>query len=407
MTKIALITHQDFAKIEQNAQTLGRCERTGCRFHKLYLANNTKGQWQLVKLGPIDILRRRFLGAFKHTHLKHVARAWSSYQHQQANFCPKITLRMTKLWSKTYPKETCAPYDCMMTLLGNAPLAEAQVIGIGQLYTDRFDALMTGKFLSTHYKEGDIILVEGFDVDKKIDAKQVPTLAYLDKPADVQGWEPVDYTELHNKVFETSIAFDFVLRSSITQVLALLTSKQSGQNVTNVEWSQIDQALTYINKVLKKIEESDPKDAAATEFQKELGAMHQAFHKTAGAAQDCTSFLNAFIPLAEDISALLEKKKYTSLWPKEADIFFKASWPIRQESLSDLVDHYRGEGKRVFVCAGAKHFFPNRAKAESEVHKTLSKHKFTIGLANTYENDSYYSFHELFNKYTQVETATA
>lgn len=391
-----------FAQIDRNAQQLGKFERRGLKYHKSYLSINDKGQWQLLKLGLLDVIQRNYFGYYKDTHLKHIYRAWSQYRLQD-DLYPKITVRLNHLWSKTYPKKTPPPFA---HFIGNSLLQEARVIAIGLLHTDPTSAYMTGKILSEYYKEGDAIIVEGVDADVSLNAKEVPMTALMSKPAIVQGWEPVGYTEMQSKIFAPALALDSAFRASIAQIEDLFkhvkssgqTSLDSDAKTQEILWFKLlDKAILCLTGVIKKIEEGEQENLSNSS--KELIISYNQFLSSLQQPNDISLFLKIFKNISCNCQKFLEKKKYNSLWTPEATLFFKESWPIREESLCHEIQSNLDLGKRVFICAGSARFFPNKGKSESQVVNLLKNHKFTIGLANNTENDSYYSFKKLFKQF--------
>jgi hypothetical protein len=399
MPKVLNISNQDFTFLENNTKQLGKFIRKGFCYQKKFLSYNDKGQWQLLTLGLLDILRRNIFGYYKETHLKHIAREWNQLTLRD-NFCPKIRERLAHLWSKTYPKESYPPFAYF---LGNSSLKDAQVIGIGLLHTDPTNAYMTGKILSEYYRSGDVILVEGVDADVSLNAKQVPMTTLIDKPVTVHGWEPVGYTEVHRRIFAPTLALDTEFRLSVYQLKELCKNiPLSGEG--KLWFEQLEKAIHHFNDILKKIENGEKENLST--YIEELQILYKRLLSSAFSPQEISNFIKGFNNVSECCLKFLEKKKYYSLWTPEATKFFQESWSVREESLCNEISNHLGDDKRVFICAGTARFFPNRGRSEAPVLKLLKTHKFTIGLANTGENDAYYSFEKLFKQFTVHDKAS-
>lgn len=397
------------SSIENNSQQLGAYTRTGFGFHKSYLARSASGQWGILKLNPYQVFLRNCLGLYKQTRLPQVLNEWKRYQFENGQKFPLLTERLEALWAKTYPKREL-PYH---SYFGNADVAKAQVINLGLLYTDPFDLPSAAKFISKHYTQGDIVLIEGVDIDQKVVVDKNQLTKLIDKPVIVQGWEPIGYTEAHAKVFEASLNFDSACAHYIFEFGVLFENPrfQDGTRLSFCDpssnerkkidldakgleklWERIfkNQILGF-QKLMKQIGEASKEPDVFLPYSERLMASFDLYVRS----QDLSVLKREINEITTTVQQILEKKKYRNLFNENASRFFADTWPIRQASLAQQIDRCCSAGKRVFVMAGAAHFFPNRGKTASQVVDTLKKYKFTIALGNSESNKQYYSFKEL------------
>lgn len=416
-----------------NLQNLGKYCRAGFCWRKSYLAHDQRKGWHLVQLNPLQVLLRKIFGSCKTTHLAHIAREWNRHQLKYKDICPHLTDKLKALWSKTYPKHEFPP---LVKFFGNSSPLEAQVTCIARLHTDPCDSEICGKVLED-YREGDVILIEGVDVDVEINAVNNPQTKCLGKPAKARGWEHVGYTAAHNKIFGPTLELDSAFVKCNIQIRKLFDNVKfnnaeklhiydkpkdgeigppkriefNAEEREKLWYGMFASAISNLEDVLKSIEAKkvgpnpsaipakgdvpSPSILLEMPLHEQLQACYQQFKKSGKSFQDFAHFATDLEELLSRSGQQLEKMKYTSMWTPEASQFFRDSWSVRQSSLCTEIDRWCEEGKRVFLCAGSKHFFPNKGKSKSEILPTLSKYKFTIGLANSAENVSYYSFDEL------------
>ena len=290
----------NYKNFEQNClntkfQNIGKYTSNGWVCSKSFFAFDKDGHLNIRQLNPLQILARRFFGMFPDSTLKNVIHHWNEFQIKHGNVCPELSEKLATLWMKNHSEQILLPIEKAF-FIGNSNIENAEVIGIGQLFSHPDNPNFCGEVLSKHYRTGDVILVEGIDAERTLSSTYNFQTALMTPSTDVFGWEPVGYEALNAQVY--------------------------GPTTT-----------------------------------------------------------------------------YSSTWTTVQNNFFRNTWDIRQQSLLNEIDYYRQLGKRVFVCAGAAHFYPNKGQNESPVISALKQHKFTIGLSNIRENATYYSFDALTKKY--------
>lgn len=401
-----------------NLQHLGKFTRTGFTWKKNFLCYDNQNGWQLIKLGPIQVLKRKIFSDYQNTHLSYITREWNRHQLNESNgFEHPLTKRLTELWVKTYPKKSYPP---LVQYFGNSQLKDAQVIGIARLNTDPFDSQICAKILNG-YADGDVILIEGVDADLIVDGSNDPQTKCMKRKAPVHGWEPQGYMEAHRKIFGATLTLD----ADFTK-----TKNLFARLLGNIKFADTSKIAIY-DKAPSNQESPKPLEIDAEKREqlwlsalkagvKQLGDIisrieeGQSYQEPSlgSILQDSYSRFSLSLKIPEDFALLIsnlktilfkageafEKRKYTSAWTPEMNAFFRESWGVRQASLVNEIDKHVSQGKRVWVCAGSAHFFPNKGKNDSPVIKELKKYKFTIGMANSNENIAYYSFDALRKK---------
>lgn len=424
-------------------QKVGKCFHSSWYGPKSFISFDKSEDLKIVQINFMQRMARKLFGCYQETHLKNVILNWNIFQAKHGCISPELNERLLILWAKHHSESILIlpPNDF---LFGNSNLRDAQVIGICQLFSDPNNAKFCGKILSEHYQERDIILIEGVDANVKISSSQDMQTAFLSKPAEIYGWEPKGYAAQRDNLFETTIAIENQFQSNISILLRLLNNinflenpsefqfkvahKESpvcphGSSNSKPQLSQVDKEKlwqkvlhttmeNFLNS-LKKIEErfvdkslSSSEDSeldslflsALQEFQKN----YQFFLQTSKDKKDCNLFITELKEIYDQSNKCLQKRKYTRNWTIEQDLFFKNTWTARQESLCNEIERYRKQNKRVFVCAGSAHFFPNRGKSHSVVLATFIKHKFCLAISNIPQNATYYSFEELSRKISML-----
>jgi hypothetical protein len=168
------------ALVGHDCRHLGKFIRTGwLGYHKIFLGYDKKEGWGLVKLNLFQLFLRQVCGFYKHTtRLSHVTKKWHTCivtHHPQVDACQA---RIQTQWNKKY---------CIA--LGNAGLGSAQVICFAENHLDKAFKAGAAHVIDTHYKEGDLILVEGTRVGEIKEAKRLISQRFKGNYS-VQGWEP-------------------------------------------------------------------------------------------------------------------------------------------------------------------------------------------------------------------------
>ncbi|HEV8051981.1 MAG TPA: hypothetical protein VGP47_05755, partial [Parachlamydiaceae bacterium] len=352
------------------------------------------------------------------------------------NVCSELSDKLADLWLRNHSQQILLPLSETF-FVGNSNIENAEVIGIGQLFSDPNNSKFCGKILSQHYREGDIILIEGIDAGKRVHRGQNPQTDFLTKPAEMYGWEPVGYEALNAQVFETAITIENQFKACSILALKLINnhhflfdpleferlfprdnslSSNPNRDSQDLEISQIEKdkiwqelftdVMERLLKTMYKIENyasdshtpdsvnnftTHPENTQVGEFKKN----YQIFQQSQKRPEDCTILAKSLQSIFTSCLDAFQKSKYRNKWTAIQNNFFRDTWDVRQNSLLNEIENYRGLGKRVLVCAGAAHFFPNKGKIDSAALSALKQHKFTIGLSNIKENATYYSFDEL------------
>lgn len=424
-------------------QKLGKYCRSVWYGPKDFILFDKSGDLKIVQINLIQRIARKLFGCYQETHLKNVVLNWNTYQAKHGCISPEFNEKLLTLWAKHHSESILMPPPNEF-LFGNSNLRDAEVIGICQLFSDPNNSKFCGKILSEYYQEEDVILIEGVDANVKISSSQDMQTAFLSKPAEIYGWEPKGYAAQRDNLFETTIAIENQFQSNLSILLRLLNNINFLENLSEFQFkvaqkespigpdrspTNSEPKLSQLSPVdkeklwqkvlhttmenflnsLKKIEErfvdknlSSAKDSeldslfisAFQEFQKN----YQFFLQTSKNKEDCNLFITELKKIYDQSNKCLQKRKYTRNWTVEQDLFFKNTWTARQESLCNEIERYRKQNKRVFVCAGSAHFFPNRGKSHSEVLATLINHKFCLAISNIPQNATYYSFEELSRK---------
>jgi len=418
--------------LNANLQSLGKYSRKGLFWSKSFLSYDKNGDWKVLQLNIIQVIARKLFGCYKETRLEKVIFGWNDYQAVHGNVCPELSEKLGSLWAKTHPKQILLPSPEVFSF-GNAKLKDAEVIGICELFSDPDNSKFCGKILSEHYRDGDVILVEGVDANTKIAAKQVQQTMFLSKPAEIYGWEPVGFKELSEAVFESTISIENQFQSSSAIILKLLCNVNFLANPNEFKFNNSAVDALGLNTIEKAKLWEDLLNSSVKNFLNSLDKINERFAdnnqttseiiqsnitpnsppadfktnyhnflQTSKDKADCYLLISSLKDVHNQYSKLLQKKKYSSMWSVAQNNFFKNTWGVRQESLCNEVSQNRELKKRVFVCAGAAHFFPNKGKNSSEVIATISEHKFTLIISNIKQNATYYSFKDLAKKFGRI-----
>ena len=438
-----------FNELNSNLQYVGKYKRQGLFWSKTFVSFDQKGQLKIQDLNLFQIFARKFFGCYPDTTLKNVIRSWNDYQIKHGDVCPKLSEKLTSLWMKKY-SEKISFHKSETFSVGNISIKDAEVIAIGHLFSDPHNTQFCCNLISANYKHGDVILVEGVDANKIFSSEQCPLTNLLINPANVNGWEPIGFEALHAKVFESTINIETHFTYNANLAIKLLKNvnffttpskfkfsivkkhddgSQINKDEAEIEWNSLlvqekeqlwkeifSNAMKNFLESVGKIDERLYKPNVSMEDEFTKVAVNQVetlikelekFILSQKNRDDCAYVIEEIIKTFKIYYQAFQKDKYRSKWTTLQDNFFVNTWGIRQHSLSNEIDRYRELGKRVFVCAGAAHFFPNKGKNDSEVIRTLKKYKFTISLSNIKENATYYSFHEIRNKYLNVNNKTS
>lgn len=407
-------------------------------FYKSYLVLDQNGEVNVRELNPFQTLARKFLGFYKETTLKHLIQSWNKNLLVNGNVSPELTGTITALWNKKYSQPV--PIHTAETFyVGNSPVEDAEVVCIGQLFSDPDNTNFCGKILAKYYRPGDEVLVEGIDSNHTICSSDNEQTIYLNPTVDVQGWEPVGYEAMHNKVFGTLTKLENQLKSSASLALKLLnnvhfskdpnqftfriipkeeplSNEEGASNDANYEFTSQNYEIIWnallqkaVENFIESIELADQPNKKESEdnipamTDPECVKQHlQTLMESQKNDEDCAILIKTINHLFAKYESRFKEEVYKKHWNPTQELFFKTTWKVRQQSLSLEIEAKRKLGKRIFVCAGASHFFPTAGKDQSEVMETLKKYKFTIGISNNKQNATYYSFKDLSEKYNTV-----
>jgi hypothetical protein len=370
-------------------------------------------------------LARKLFGFYRETHLKNVIAGWNDFQAIHGCCCPELSEKLANLWAKAH-SEPILLSQPEVFVFGNSQIEDAEVVGIAQLFSDPDNSKFCGQILSESYHKRDVIIVEGIDANMKIDPKEDSQTFFLTKTADVYGWEPIGYKELKDKIFEPLIYIEKKYASHIWMIKKLLAdvnftadssefrfhSGTRGElTLEEEEKLQLWQTLLddFINNLILTIQQIHERlidkekqtilSTSDTSIVENFKKTYQTFLITPKHEHDCSLLQKSLEDLRTHYNLILLKAKYNSLWTAEQENFFKNSWPLRQKSLCNEINYHREQNKRIFVCAGIAHFFPNRGTGVSEVMETLSQYKFAVAIRNIPHNATYYSFADLAKKF--------
>lgn len=418
---------------------------------KSYFSFDKSGNLEIVHLNLIQRIVRQLFGLYPETHLRNVILNWNVYQSKHGLINSELNKKLSILWA-LHHSDSILIQPPEVFFFGNANIGDAEVIGVCQLFSDSTNSKFCGKILSENYRDGDIILVEGVDRGVRISPLQDMQTIQLPSSAEIYGWEPQGYSAYRDDLFETSINIEnqFQINSSI--LLRLLNNvnfmtnplefqfKISGSHVLKaleepvlsiesqfpgVEkeklWEKLLNAAmenfyNSVKKIADRFVDKDKSfslpgdsqfDAPSDRALQELQKYYLLFLQTPRDKEDCYIFIRELKKIYEQANKCLQKKKYTFNWTAEQNMFFQKTWAIRQESLCYEIERYRNLNKRVFVCAGSAHFFPNKGKGHSEVIAAMVKDKFCLAISNIEQNATYYSFEELSKKITQCKDVKA
>lgn len=427
----------DFSNISTNLQHLGTLSRSGWWWSKSLLSFDKNGHLKIIQLNIIQLLARKLFGCYQETHLKTVILGWNSFQAVHGCVCPELSKKLSSLWAKKHSEQILLPQPDIF-FFGNSQLKEAEVIGIAELFSDPDNSKFCSKLLSENYREGDVILVEGIDANIKIAAEDDIQTIFLSKQADIYGWEPVGYKELKDKIFEPLISLEEKFASHFLIVKRLLNNVHFAINpqefkfrsvmkgelkLDDIEKYNLWQTLldafleSFISTILKieecHIDKSKERPFDNDKLPLRFGSSdndlldkfketYEMFLQTSKTQNECAIVLQSLEDLKNHYNRILQKKKYNMPWTVEQQNFFRNTWHLRQESLCHEINYYRKLNKRVFVCAGSAHYFPNQGTAPSPVMETLNSYKFTVAIRNIPQNATYYSFAELAKKFNLV-----
>ncbi|MBA3815753.1 MAG: hypothetical protein H0X29_04385 [Parachlamydiaceae bacterium] len=363
--------------------------------------------------------------------MKTIAKAWNDYQLANGNVCPQLSEKITTFWAKKHPIPVLKQLS-EITYFGNASRSDADIIGICQLHSDPNEAEFTAKILNANYREGDVILVEGIDSNRNPLPDTSQHTLHFPKNATIFGWEPIGFEELSAFVFESTISILTQFETNATVLKKLLKNinfekdpnefkiispekereKYSVEEIIAIWNNCLGATIGNLIEAMGKIDarfvqnnvaekQNSPAQISEHPFSKQLNEFmerYKSFALSFKSEEDAENFITLFSDLYERCKNCITKNKYAG-WSQVQNNFFSNTWDIRQQSLSHQIKKFREQQKRVFICAGAALFFPNRGKDSSAALDTIREHKFTLGIQNNLSNATYYSFAELAKKW--------
>jgi hypothetical protein len=173
--------------LSQNAELLGKdysqlgtSVKSGWFHHSVFLSFDPKKGWNVVKLNWLQLFLRKFFGFYKSTHLSAVAKALKHSPQRNAGLEERINALLFN------PKKHFSSW-------GNSDGSEADLFLFPELHMHKEYRKTVKRYINTHYRKGDVVLVEGIPAGTAARNQQVK---YLKEGVQVFGWEPKNFEKL-------------------------------------------------------------------------------------------------------------------------------------------------------------------------------------------------------------------
>jgi hypothetical protein len=366
------------ACLESNRALLGpSCENLGktvggggfWSYCKIYLSFDDQNHWKIEQLNIFSVILRNVFGFFTSTHSNKIKNEIKKIITNPEE--SEAVLQIQSVWNRHNP------FIC----LGNAPLSKARVICFADHHTDKEGASVREAMIPGLWEKGAIVIVEGVQAGKEVQKTnaQKPNLPddYLE-----QGWEPVNFEQLHSSYTQRSKAHLTELNSCVD---SLKQDLPMDEEFSPAQKSEIKGKLNKIKETLKKLnmyyKSTSPH---ILNIDKAFDSHFQLV------SENKISGKILLILVYEPVIALSEQ--HYEAWnntisPEQVQALYKAS-ALRNDSLIAEIEKQGATGRKVIVIGGAAHLLQHPIIDTScqKVKEALKKFPFCIITRAKFEN---------------------
>lgn len=349
-----------------NYEKLGKARGSSCLSGKILLSYTHKDGWKVLELNIFQLFFRKILGAYKSTHLNHIAKRINKLQ--LTDNIKDCHARIEALWTKKN-----------LIGLGNGNLSEAGIICFAEKHGDKCYRASIAQLINASYREGDIILVEGSEASQKIASEDHQQTENLKPGCIVRGWEPENYEEINGSSFKkASMRYDELQKlCNYFQDNLRMEGTLTDEEITllKIRLNELIEKIRDLNRYYKSkskiVLQADKILEEGFEKLKKGDLSSEGNH---GEVLYCI-ILEILVELEKNQEGALHKNMTSN---EIAEIMNGVS--LRNASLINEINKYRREGRKVFVIAGASHLleFPNPYRSCKEVKESLHKNKFIV-----------------------------
>jgi hypothetical protein len=365
LTNLSDCLTRNASQLGSNYDLLGSTIGTGFGKHKLLLSFNAKQGWKTVHLNTLQLLLRKIFGLYKSTHLETVFRAWKDLTKSTHYKNLSLHLRLKTLLH--HPKRN-------FVVFGNASVETAEIFCFPEVHDDKKYRNATANFINEHYREGDVVLIEGQRAGVPGRNQQVERVK---RHVQVFGWEPENFksvaqtdTMRHHKEMVTKLKVPY--EEIIKDI-----------NFENPDLSILESRLApFIAKTQELATYFDPKGKRKHPNTQEC--VEKFFLMIKNKEISFEVFRALLILVLKELEDRQEEELYTHMKKKDVE-FLLHGIQERNHCLCQEIQKYRAAGKRVFVIAGASHFlrrFFSHKKSDTEEIKSLLRQHHYVVLGN-------------------------
>lgn len=349
------------------ASRLGKIQKSGflgLGSYKLMLSHNAETGWSVAKLNIFQLFFRKLFGAMLSTH--------GHLIHKQLHDIIKMgtgaevfnNARVNEIWQKRFFKG-----------VGNADVGQSNLFVFPEEHTDYVYRKTVGKFISDHYRKGDVILVEGQKASKTKKAQDHEQTRHVTVDAQVQGWEPENFDEY--------IPASMKRNSEKAKEIGTLFLWIAGKVPTKI--NNQDKDLKEFYQALPEFIEKYHELAAYFQVANPVTVddIKKAFKKVFEKGLDNPSAVLKMLLLMQ-LRPLEEKSaetRFTNITAAEL-VKMKAGIIPRNKTLCKLIEKTRAAGNRVFVIAGEAHILRQPWREDApythEIKDTMRKHSYVV-----------------------------
>ncbi len=348
-----------------NCEKLGTL-RGSCLGGKTLLSYTDKDGWEVLKLNVFQLFFRKVLGAYKSTHLDHIAKRINKLQI--TDNIKDCHARVEALWIKKN-----------LIGLGNSDLPEAGIVCFAERHGDKCFRAGIAQLINASYRAGDIILVEGMEADQEIVSKDYQQTKTLNSECIVRGWEPKNFKEINGSSFKkASTKYEELQKLSNyfrdnLKMEGNLTDEEI--DILKIKLDELTGKIKYLNEYYKS------KSKIILQSDEILKEVLEKLKKgnLSSVGKHGAMLYAIIIKILVELEKNQEKALYKNMTSNEVTEIM-AGVSVRNTSLINQINKYRREGRKVFVIAGASHLleFPSPYKSCKEVKKCLGNDRFVV-----------------------------
>lgn len=223
-----------------NYEKLGKTKGVFLFRHKFLLSYSEKKGWSVVKLNILQLFLRCVIGAYKSTHLDHIALTLKKpFEFPYTEDGKKIHQKIKDFWQKKN-----------VTGLGNSQLDQAKVICFAEDHKDKCFRDAIAQIINEKYQKDDIVLVESADAGVECDLKDI--LKDVKEGCIAWGWdckENLKSGQIIKKKFENqeNKLNEFLHFACVEEIKTL------GEKKENLTKEEIVKLKIHIDELVKKV----------------------------------------------------------------------------------------------------------------------------------------------------------